>query len=339
MTQGPNTVDSDAMGLPSPADHVCRICEAEHRGPTIAALEMMFGTREMFDYFVCEACRTLQIASIPQDLAQYYATTQYYSFNNVAARPNPLKRWLKSAAASLIVGRPERYPRGAGPLDRIARASEPWISVVPGLSKSSAILDVGCGEGARLQSLAALGFRNLTGIDPFLPKDLADRMASGVRLLKGELEKRQETFDCIMFHHSLEHVPDPGETLRVAARRLNPGGAILVRIPLFQPAIWERFGIDWAQMDPPRHLYLFAPQGFIDFARREGFETVVHGYDMMGWSLAWSEAYRQGIPMITDGKPNPLPFDRARLDAFEAEARALNASGGADQGYFVSKPL
>lgn len=317
----------------------CRICSAMHSGELIPSPEMMFGTREMFDYFACSACHTLQIAHIPEDLGRYYSSTQYYSFNNTAASENPLKRWLKSAAASAMVGRPERYPRGTGPLDRMGRGAEPWIAVVPGMTKASAILDVGCGEGARLKSLASLGFRNLTGIDPFLPDELAGRTASGVRLLKGELETREETFDCVMFHHSLEHVPDPGETLRIAARRLNPGGVILVRIPLFQPGIWGRFGTDWAQMDPPRHLYLFAPQGFIEFARRNSFETLVHGYDMLGWPLAWSEAYRRGIPMFTDGKPNALPFERAKLDEFEAEARALNASGGADQGFFVLKPL
>lgn len=140
-------------------------------------------------------------------------------------------------------------------------------------------------------------------------------------------------------HHSLEHAPDPQDLLQAARERLNPGGAVFVRIPLLQSEIWARYGIDWVQLDPPRHLHLFSPDGFRLLAERAGLREISSGTDMLGWSLAWSEAYAAGQNMVgLDGEPNPLPFDAAAMAAFEREAHSLNAQGKGDQGYFVLQP-
>ena len=59
----------------------------------------------------------------------------------------------------------------------------------------------------------------------------------------------------------------------------------------------------------------------------------------MGWSIGWSEAYVQGIPMNKpDGRANTLPFNTERLAAFEREALAHNAAGEGEAGWFVLEP-
>ena len=209
----------------------CRICGADEVSERITAREMMFGTREAFEYFRCGSCGTLQIADIAEDLGRFYASETYYSFNNSSEDPlwkNLLKRW----AAVGLVGNPQAYPRGEGIADRIRRGAEPWIATIPGLTFDSAILDVGCGEGARLEKLVKLGFANLTGIDAFLPQAREGRRPSGVTLIRGELNSHDRKYDCVTMHHSLEHVPDPRALLETARARLNPGGKIFVRLPL-----------------------------------------------------------------------------------------------------------
>ena len=84
----------------------CRICGADKVSERITAREMMFGTREEFEYFCCGSCGTLQIADIPDDLGRFYASETYYSFNNRSEDPlwkNLLKRW----AAVGLVGNPQ----------------------------------------------------------------------------------------------------------------------------------------------------------------------------------------------------------------------------------------
>lgn len=316
----------------------CRVCGASGSIALFPAAERMFSIDEVFDYFQCGKCGTVQIADIPDDLGRYSQSDSYYSFNNVR-REQPIKALLKRAVAASIIGRPERYPRGQGVVDRLRRGCQPWIATIPGLTLQSRILDVGCGEGARLDDLARLGFTNLAGIDMFLPETHVGTRSNGVRLMSGDLADHDGQYDLITMHHSLEHVPDPAALLAAARERLAPGGAIFVRIPLLQSEIWSRFGVDWVQLDPPRHLYLFAPDAFRSYAARAGLRDVGSGTDTMGWSLAWSEAYRKGIPMVGEGgKPNALPFTAAEMARFEAEAEALNAAGKGDQGYFVLQP-
>ena len=312
----------------------CRICAGSLGSETYHPREMMFGTGEVFDYVLCAECSTLQIADIPDDLAQYYSGAAYYSFNQSRAEAG-WKTALKRIAAGGMIGRPEAYPSGKGFIDKIRRGAEPWTAHVAGLTRDSAILDVGCGEGARLQALARLGFTNPTGIDLFLPDEKVGK-SGGINLIAGDLAEHAGMYDCITMHHSLEHVPDPAALLTAASERLKPGGAIYVRVPLFQPDIWAEHGVNWAQIDPPRHLYLFSRRAFLDMAKRAGLTCERHGTDTLGWSLAWSKAYASDIPMYGEnGAANPLPFTPEELTAFDRTADALNAAGKGDQGYFV----
>ena len=198
---------------------------------------------------------------------------------------------------------------------------------------------MGCGEGARLEKLAKLGFANLTGIDAILPPTREGRRPSGVTLTRGELNSHDRKYDCITMHHSLEHVPDPKALLETARGHLNPGGKIFVRLPLLQDEIWAKYGADWAQVDAPRHLYLFTQEAFVNLASRAGLKGTAQGTDTLGWSLAWSEAWARDVPSSNpDGTANALPFSKQEIATFEEQAKALNERGRGDQGYFVVEP-
>jgi len=58
----------------------CRICDWEGETELIQAREMMIGTRQKFDYFVCPICSCLQIDKVPENLGEYYNNSTYYSF-------------------------------------------------------------------------------------------------------------------------------------------------------------------------------------------------------------------------------------------------------------------
>ena len=57
------------------SQRACRICASNGPHPHFVVREMMFGTRESFDYFECSNCKTLQIVDIPADLARHYPET------------------------------------------------------------------------------------------------------------------------------------------------------------------------------------------------------------------------------------------------------------------------
>ncbi len=116
------------------------------------------------------------------------------------------------------------------------------------------VLDLGCGAGVILLWMHMAGYPMLTGADPFLPEER--ELAPGVRLMARGHDQLNGRFDWIMMHHSFEHVPDPGATLSSAARLLAPGGRVLIRMPITGTAAWRAYGVNWAQLDAPRHLTL-----------------------------------------------------------------------------------
>ncbi len=156
--------------------------------------------------------------------------------------------------------------------------------------------------------------------------------------MRSELADVEGQYDLITMHHSLEHFPDPLAQLEHARALLSPDGSIFVRIPLMQQAVWDRYGVNWSQIDPPRHLYLFPPDAFRGMAAKAGLRCTASGFDGLGWSHAWSEAYAQDIPMFApDGSPNKLPLREGGSAAYDRRADEFNRRGEGDQGWFVLK--
>ena len=106
------------------------------------------------------------------------------------------------------------------------------------------VLDVGAGEGSLVDALRARG-REATGPragpvrDDFLDESLPE--------VEGE-------WAAVVFWHSLEHLPDPGDAIRHAARLLEPGGVTVIAVPNTDSFQAEAFGDRWLHLDFPRHL-------------------------------------------------------------------------------------
>ena len=98
-------------------------------------------------------------------------------------------------------------------------------------------------------------------------------------LEKAYLQDVVGTFDVIMFHHSLEHVPDPRRELADAAERLAPDGFCVVRLPTPSSEAFRLYREDWVQIDPPRHIALPSRDGMALLAERAGFRVIVIPYN------------------------------------------------------------
>lgn len=308
------------------AELKCRVCGGTRAASRFEAREMMHGSRERFEYFECAACGSLQPVTLPDDVARFY-DQGYYTFEErpQLERPGPIGRFLRRARARHVLGRFSgpgwiltRF-RGIPPLLRWARQS--------GAGLDSSILDVGCGSGTLLHAMRDAGFRDLTGIDPYLPPDAIG--ARGIRFERISIAKMVGEFELIMFHHSLEHVPDPGRTLSAAERLLAPGGCVLVRIPIADSEAWERYGADWVQLDAPRHLFVPTTKALRSLSIGCGLSVQAIEHDSTAFQFWGSELYRRDIPL--DDAAIETVFSVAELATFEGEAARLNAAGRGDQ--------
>ncbi len=315
----------------------CRLCGSTGPHRTITVREMMFGTREPFEYFSCAACDTLQIVSAPEgeELRRHYPLN-YHSYN-VSAQPRVF-RWLtaqqdryKLHTGGRLVGAFITALLPDGVVRAVVGGDVLRMLAQLALQRNARILDVGCGGGALLDRLARVGFNNLSGADPFIAVD--GETPLGVPLMKRYLSEVPGEFDLIMFNHSLEHVPDPVATLKAAYEKLAAGGICLVRLPTTSSEAWTIYKADWVQIDAPRHTVIPSREGMALAADTAGLRVEKTFDDSTLGQFMGSEAYRRDVA-LTDPRFLRM-FGPKRIWKWEKRAERLNREGRGDQTGFV----
>lgn len=313
----------------------CRVCD--HNGParSFSAREMMYGIGDVFSYVQCEGCKTLQIEQIPKDLGPYYQSS-YYSFTPVK-EDGFVRRIINRALGIRERGYIENsWYRGL--FEAFIPPVEHTKLVLDALayakvSATSKILDVGCGNGTVLHRLKEGGYKNISGIDPYISQDILYK--NGLRIAKKNISELEEKFDLITFHHSFEHVVDPVKTLQDAKQCLTPGGKILLRVPTVSSEAWDLYHTDWFQLDAPRHLYLFSRDSIKLLAAKSDLKFVGTYDDSSAGQFLASEQYRQGIALNAENSyltsPKKSIFTSEQIEAFRLKAQAVNKAGRGDQ--------
>lgn len=283
--------------------HRCPVCNAQ-KGTIYQAREMMLGTNEVFPYRECEECGCLWLTESPTNPARYYPKGSYYSLQpNRSNTIRKLRNRIYLSSASFLVNWRQRTD-----LDVIRRVR---------LTKSMAMLDVGCGYGHLIGDLRELGY-NARGIDPFVPDDIHDGF--GVRVQRRTLDEVTERFDIILFRHSLEHMPI--DALRLVLNCLKPDGMCVVCIPVIGWA-WQHYRTSWAQLDPPRHLFLHSVKSFGVLAADCGFRIERVVFDSTEFQFWASDSYRDNIPLVRAAPPGALAKFRMRRRAAFLNRRGL----------------
>ena len=307
---------------------ICKACASENRLRLFRAREMMLGRQEVFDYGECLECGSLQILRIPEDLSAYYPS-DYFAYQELPASKRSWRKWL--------MAKRERHVKGAKNLIGWVMTmvfgpplcvDAGWIELL-GIRADQRVLDVGCGRGALLAELRARGFKHLTGADPFVPSEIH---ADGFCVLKRDMSQLNGSFDVIMMHHSLEHMPSPLEALNQLRRLLSPDGMALVRVPVAGCYAWRTYGADWFQLDAPRHLFIPSQKGFLRLAERAGLTVAKTVYDSTYLQFVVSEQYRRGVPL---NQTDSHRYTRLELLAYAEKTRQLNETMDGDQAGFI----
>jgi 2-polyprenyl-3-methyl-5-hydroxy-6-metoxy-1,4-benzoquinol methylase len=311
----------------------CKICKVESTYETYVVREMMLGLGHEFEYFLCADCGCLQINNIPNDLSGYYPPN-YYSFNTTKWKNEILKAALVSRNKAAVFGK-GIIGRSLNILKSPSVLSAAFLRCVSkqNLDVSSRILDVGCGGGIFLQHLAEIGFTNLTGVDPFVEKDI--NFPNGVRILKSTLSDLNGVYDFIIFNHSFEHLADPAGAMSDVRRLLAVDGLCMIRVPVVPCFAWERYRGNWVQLDAPRHLYIHSKDSMSLLANGEGLYVEDMLYDSTSYQILGSERYEELEVVAPNHKSS-----RSRLKTIFKRWRAtslaknLNRESYGDQAAF-----
>jgi len=294
----------------------CPACGNHTDNKFFSGSERMFGEGGNFPYCECAKCQAVFIMEVPVDLGNYYSG-DYYSFGELVQSGVP-GRILKNLRYRL-------YLRGISLLDPVYF---PWLSGLDA-RKTDRIADIGCGNGQLLGELSYCGFQTLHGYDPFLN---SSREYSGFSLRKIDYFEIEERYDILMFHHSLEHIADPIGVFSMFGKILNPGGRVLIRVPVTNGQVWKDEREFWFQLDAPRHLFIPNTESIRLLAERFGLELYQVEFDSLGNQFWITELYKRGKSL--EGTDIAREFSKDEIAVFTKKAAQYNAKKIGDQACF-----
>ena len=305
----------------------CKICSSTQESEAFKAKEMMFGFRDEFEYLQCKNCNALQLLDIPSDMSKYYPD-HYYSFKKGEEKKYKgvaglFRKWSVRAAVS------------KNPGSAIIRALLPRKGhrVFKGISinRGTRILDVGSGNGFKfLYPLAEIGFKNVQGCDPYIDESID--YENGLKVQKSELSEMSGKWDIITFHHSFEHISNPKETISLVSGLLEKGGTCIIRIPTVSSYAWEHYGVNWVQLDAPRHFFLHSVESMKLLAEQNDLKLDRIEYDSWHLQFTGSEKYIRDIPLRQKEKSSLSSKWKKR--SYKKRAKALNKESRGDQAAF-----
>lgn len=314
--------------------NMCGICQNSSGNTTYVFREMMFGTRDEFDYFECANCGCLQIDKVPGNIAQYYPDTYYSMQRQQNKKTSFLKRFIKKQRLQYCLGEKNFTNKLINQIYKPPQYFR-WFTGL-NLDTNSKILDIGCGSGDLLLSMNKEGFTNLSGVDPFIANDIHHK--NNVTIHKCDISDLQSKFDCIMMHHSFEHAENPLLLLAKIKGALADNGCILIRIPLCDSYAWRTYREHWIQLDAPRHFFLHTKKSMSLLADKAGLRITNIVYDSNEFQFLGSEQYKQDIPLNASlsftNSPEKTIFTKEEITQYKELAEKLNGEQDGDQACF-----
>jgi 2-polyprenyl-3-methyl-5-hydroxy-6-metoxy-1,4-benzoquinol methylase len=310
----------NSQSTPEKQERICPFCCSATIAERFEARELIVGTREAYAYCRCAACGAVYIADAARDLKSLYPE-DYLAFGDPSRRS---ARALNDRIVALI-------------------DATRWTKILRtygvSLTKETRFADVGCGDPWLLRAMVKLGYKNLTGIDPYVPARVD---TSGITMLRRTIDaianagEHAAKFDVVMFHHSLEHVPDPAASLRAASKLIAPNGTILIRLPVVNEA-WERYREAWWGICAPQHLSIPSERSMQVLAERIGFAISGIVYDSTRMQFLVSEAHERNRSRAEAFPSSPMHKIAVAASTMHLwlRARRLNAQRRGDQAAFV----
>ncbi|MBM3683752.1 MAG: class I SAM-dependent methyltransferase [Actinobacteria bacterium] len=196
------------------------------------------------------------------------------------------------------------------------------------------LLDVGAGSGSMAVALRAGGV-DVVGVEPH-PHGAAAIAAAGVAAVCGglaDLALPDGSVPAIGFFDVLEHLPDPVDVLREAARVLRPDGVVLLAVPAYR---WL-----WSSEDEHAGHFRRYDRAMVRAEARAAGLLVVRTEHLFASLVPLVTAARR-VPYLLGRRPDPAAVDRTvgrQLDPPAVLARAAGMVLGIENRIARVAPL
>ncbi len=136
--------------------------------------------------------------------------------------------------------------------------------------RSIVFLDVGCGKHGVIETKKYFPRSEYHGID----RESLDLGQSGyfyqIDLEKDSLPMRNESFDCLIASHLLEHLSDPYTVLRALCKKVKSGGKIYLEFPSIRSMGLSSMEGTLQFCDDATHIHLPDPYRLMNVLLSEG---------------------------------------------------------------------
>ena len=226
------------------ADHIrlCPVCGSSERTFVVAALGDWLDSghpvpQESYSYYRCLGCKAVYLGELPSDeiLGLYYDSPAYHV-----------------RKAGLTGNRADR-------LSPIWFAYLRFLRPMP-VKRPGKHLDFGCGPGDYLVFSRSYGWES-TGVEYSDESARAARERGLPVVLMSEVgQLPDEHFDLVTLNHSLEHLPNPVETLATLVRKVRAGGTVYIELPNLDCLEFRMFGRYYSMLSAPLHFQFFSDE-------------------------------------------------------------------------------
>jgi SAM-dependent methyltransferase len=201
-------------------------------------------SEDKFYLLKCDLCGLMFINNPPRDLSRYYTSDYHF------------------------------VPASVEALDALLPSEQFKIDLLTKFVSGGTLLEIGPSNGMFCRLAQKAGFVvSAIEMDEDCVRFLNETL--GVRVVASSepaavLSSEKYTYDAICLWHAIEHMPRPWIVLEEAARRLNPGGVLLLAAP--NPDAWQARLLKsyWPHHDMPRHLFALPIPWLVAFGKKNG---------------------------------------------------------------------
>lgn len=197
---------------------------------------------------------------------------------------------------------------------------------LPAPSTGNRLLEIGCGNGAMLETMQARGWQ-VEGVE-FNPDCVELVKARGLKCYPRDLRELglpNDVFDAIYMGHVIEHIYEPRSFLQECLRALKPGGHLAMITPNSQSWGHRHYRQDWRGLESPRHLQVFSPSGLRRLTEESGFERCqVRTTNRGAWYVLGMSAATRTARQTNQSQCKLLPMISWSAIAYETFGRLLH---------------
>lgn len=155
------------------------------------------------------------------------------------------------------------------------------------ISRRAKILDVGCSLGFFLDEARKRGLETWGVEISDYPATFAQNKLK-LNVFKGALKKakfKQNFFDVVTIFQTIEHFPNPRESLEEVGRILKSGGLLVITTPDIESFYTKLLGKKSFQFDHQEHLFYFCRKTLTKLLEKAGFRKIVIKRDSVWFML------------------------------------------------------